>query len=118
MGKGLKAFLSRDYYRKIEKKIDVKPIVACWIFNIGVAYAVFVVAWLITNNPFQTVLYTLMAWACTLSISVLYWLQWINRKLKGGKVKIAASFIIVFMLAVGLLVLWQTVYLLMQVSLL
>ena len=50
----------------------------------------------------------------TLILSVIYWLYWINRRLSSPKVKITASVIIIFMLAAGLLILWNMVILVSQ----
>ena len=116
MGAGLRAYLSRGYYLRIEKRIDVRAIVACWAFNAVVAFLVFVAAWLMTSNPFATVLYTLSAWACTLVLSVVYWLYWIQRRLGKPGIRMLASSLIIFMLAAGLLVLWQTILLLTRVA--
>ena len=118
MGTGFREYLSRGYYRKIEKRIDVKAIVICWAFNIGVALVVFAAVWYSTLNPFASVMYTMYSWACTLILSVLYWLFWISRKLESARAKVTASLLIVFMLAAGLLIVWQMVNLITQLALL
>ena len=116
MGNGLMAYLSRDYFRKIEMKVNMKAILACWAFNIVVAFFVALSTWLITSNPIVTVLYTLSAWACTLIISVVYWLFWIRKRLGNVRIRVLASGLIILMLAAGLGVLWQTIVLLVQVA--
>ena len=109
MGTHLRKYFKRSYYRKIEKRLDVKAILSCLAFNFGVAGFVFSASWLVTANVFATALYILAAWTGTLIMSVIYWLSWTYSKLKTTeRIKIATSCMIILMLGVGLLVIWQT----------
>jgi hypothetical protein len=109
MGSGIRKYLSGEYISRIEKKIDARAILLCWAFNIVVAFIVFMASWLSMVNAFATVQYTLGAWSVTLTLSVIYWLYWIQKRLKSEGVKLVASTLIIIMLAAGLLVVLRTI---------
>jgi hypothetical protein len=117
MGKGFAKYFNRDYYRRVEKKLDVKKILCTWAFNFLVSGAVFLITWLAFGSVFITIIYTLSAWTVTLTVSIMYWLSWIFREIEAkSKVKIAASLVILIMFAAALAVIWQTFVLVLQLT--
>jgi hypothetical protein len=109
MARKARRYFSRDYYRRIEKSLDVKAIVGCWAVNLSAAGIVFAVSWILFSNVFVTVLYTLSSWTITLTLSIVYWLSWIYNSLRtGGSVKMATSSVILTAYILGLVVIWET----------
>lgn len=105
----LTRYLRRSYFKKIERRIDMTAILACWGFNILTAWFVFFLSWLFTKSIFTIAMNTLAAWSATLIISVVYWIHWINKKMRTSeKGKIAAIAAILIMLIACLLIIWFT----------
>ncbi len=110
-------YFDRSYYRRLEKRFSIKPIVYCWWFNFIVALAVFNVSMYMLGDMVLTIMYTLLAWAITLTMSIVYWIMWIQRKLRGGKnVKIVASSSILIMFVIALLFIFRVFMLVIQLT--
>ncbi len=117
MGQGFSRYFDRGYYRSMEKRFAIKPIVYCWWFNFIVALAVFNLSMYLFGDVLLTVMYTLLAWTITLTISIVYWLMWIQKKIKGGKnVKVVASSAIMIMFIIALLFILRVFMFVIQIS--
>jgi len=116
MAGGFSRYLSRKYYKKIEKRLDVRAILGCWALNFGAAGLVFVFSWLLFSSVIVTILYTLSSWTFTFVISVVYWLDWINRRHDVRKIRAALSSAMLVMLIAGMAVIIQTFLLIMRLT--
>jgi hypothetical protein len=117
MGESFRKYFDRSYYRRIEKRFAIKPIVYCWWFNFIVALAVFNLSMYLFGDMLLTVMYTLVAWTVTLTISIVYWMTWIQEKIKGGKnVKVVASSAILIMFIIALLFIFRVLTIVVQVA--
>ncbi len=115
---GFTKYFDREYYRKIEKRFEISPIIYCWWFNFAVAIVVFMTAWFMTLDPIMTVFYTMSAWTVTLTISIIYWLAWIQKKIKKDNgVRIVASSAVIIMFLIALIFLLRTFAMLKEVTL-
>lgn len=117
MGKVFCRYFDRAYYREMEKRFAIKLIVYCWWFNFIVALAVFNLSMFLFSDIFITIMYTLIAWTITLTISIVYWLMWVQKKIKGGKnVKVVASSAILIMFIMALLFLFRIFMFVIQIA--
>jgi hypothetical protein len=117
MDGGLGRYFSREYYRQLEKRFAIKTIVYCWWFNFLAALAVFNLSMYLSGDMMLAIMYTLVAWTMTLTVSIVYWLMWIQRQMKGGKnVKIVASSVILVMFVVALLFIFRILALILQAA--
>ena len=115
---GIRRYFDREYYRKIEKRFEISPIIYCWWFNFAVAIVVFMATWFMTLEPLTTVFYTLAAWTVTLTISIIYWLAWIQKRIKKDMgVRIVASSAVIIMFLIALIFLLRTFALLKEATL-
>ena len=74
--------------------------------------------WFMTLDPIVTVFYTMLGWTVTLTISIIYWLSWIQKKIKKDKgVRIVASSAVIIMFVIALIFLLRTFALLREVTL-
>jgi len=104
MAEGFRKYFDREYYRRIDKKFAIRPIVYCWWFNFIIALVVFNTSMYLFGNMFITIMHTMLAWTVTLTISIIYWLFWTQKNMKGGRnVKIVASSAILIMFVIALL---------------
>ncbi len=117
MDGGLGRYFRREYYRELEKRFAIKTIVYCWWFNFLAALAVFNLSMYLSGDMLLSILYTLVTWTITLTMSIVYWLMWTQRKLKGGKnVKIVASSVILVMFVIALLFIFRVLALFLQAA--
>lgn len=109
-------YLDRSYYRKLEKRFDIKPIVYCWWLNFIVAISTFNISMYFFSDMIISIFYTMVAWTVTLTISIIYWMFWVQHKLRGGKnVKVVASTAILIMFAIALAFLFRVLGMLMSI---
>ena len=98
-----------ERYKSIEKNIEVKKIVLCWLFNVIAAVVVFATSMLTLGSPVFAILHTFVAWAITLTASIVYWLIWIQNKIKGKQmVKIGASSVVILFFLLALVFVFRT----------
>ena len=116
MAGGFSRYFSRKYYKKIEKRLDVRAIAGCWALNFSAAGLVFLVSWLLFSNVFVTILYTLSSWTITFTLSILYWLEWINRRYDVRKVRAVLSSVMLLLFIAGMAVIIQTFLLIMRLT--
>ena len=117
MGKVFCRYFDRAYYHKMEKRFSIKPIVYCWWFNFIAVLAVFNLSMYLSVDMLLTIMYTLLTWTVTLTISIVYWLMWVQKKIKGGKnVKVVASSAILIMFIIALLFLLRVLMFVTQIA--
>ena len=95
-------------YRKMEKHLNFRAIVANLLFNILAAVGVFAATYLITRSISMAVFYTFVSWSLTLSVSAGYWIWYLFHKIKGKKntKRNVALFLVVMILSVLVLLWW------------
>ncbi|UCD03067.1 MAG: hypothetical protein JSV63_00310 [Candidatus Aenigmatarchaeota archaeon] len=94
----------------VEKRLEVRKIVYCWLFNIIVAVGVFSTSMYVFGSLLLALLHTFIGWALTLTMSIIYWLMWIQNKIKGGRdIKIVASSAVIIMFLIALMFVFRTV---------
>lgn len=116
MEAGIAKYFDRAYYRKLEKRFEIKPIVYCWWFNFIIALVTFNISMYVFGDIVISILYTMVAWTATLTISILYWILWVQRRLKGGKnVKMVASTAILVLFAIALVFIFHVIGMVMYI---
>ena len=117
MDGGFARYFRREYYRDLEKRFSITPIVYRWWLNFIAALAVFNLSMYIFGDIFLAIMYTLVAWTITLTISIVYWLMWVQNKIKGGKnVKIVASSAIMIMFVIALVFIFRVLTMIIQAA--
>jgi hypothetical protein len=109
MGTDIMKYFQREYYRSVEKRFDIKPIVYCWWFNFFVALSTFVLSIYIYSNMLLAIMHTFLAWTITLTISIVYWIMWIQHRIKGNqRIKYIASSSVIVMFLIALIFIFRT----------
>lgn len=115
---GFLRYFDRSYYRTVEKKFEIRPIIYCWWFNFTVSFIVAVSIWFMTFDVISMLLYTMSAWTVTLTTSIVYWLYWVQKKMKEDQkgVKLVASSAILIMFLIALVFIMRTFVILREAT--
>ena len=92
----------------MERYVNTRLILATFLFNVITAVIVFFAVSLITNNTFTAIFYTFLSWSMTVSLSVIYWIWYLYKKVKAKKrVKNGiALFLVALFVFILMIVIW------------
>jgi hypothetical protein len=94
--------------RKMEKRLNLRAIMANLMFNVLAAAGVFAATYLILHSISAAVFYTFVSWSLTLSLSAGYWIWYLFRRIRGGMTlkKNIACFLVIMVFSALVMIWW------------